>query len=69
MGRAWKPHIEKPCPSWESNPGHFCYDATVLTTKSLWQSALKVRQLDVLFSTVTIQRQADSDLETLLTFT
>ncbi len=28
-------HIERPCPSWESNPGLSCYEATVLTTKPL----------------------------------
>ncbi len=31
-GRTCKLHIEKSCPSWESNPGPSCYEAPVLTT-------------------------------------
>ncbi len=32
-GRTCKLHIERPCPSWELNPGPSCYEVTVLTTK------------------------------------
>ncbi len=39
-GRTCKLHTERPWPSWESNPGHSCFEATVLTTNPLCSQLL-----------------------------